>query len=145
MLREHALNLDAPALVAPPDHLMWEDYVIETSSYVSRFTRIALAGAMALTLAAGTASAQDDPNPGAITLTAGIDFPSVYFFRGIRQEADPSMTMFAFGDVGIALFSNDQRPERERELRRVEQPAHGHHRGPAQTRRSPAITKRTST
>jgi hypothetical protein len=62
-----------------------------------------LAAAMLLTLGAGTARAQDDPNPGAITLTTGIDFPSVYFFRGIRQEADPSLTMFAFGDVGIAL------------------------------------------
>ncbi len=59
---------------------------------------------MLLTFATGTASAQDpDPNPGAITLTTGVDFPSVYFFRGIRQEADPKFTMFAFGDVGIAL------------------------------------------
>jgi hypothetical protein len=62
-----------------------------------------LAAAMLLTVCAGTARAQDDPNPGAITLTTGIDFPSVYFFRGIRQEADPSLTMFAFGDVGITL------------------------------------------
>ena len=63
---------------------------------------------MLLTLATGTARAQaPDPNPGAITLTTGIDFPSVYFFRGIRQEADPSFTMFAFGDVGIALHSSD--------------------------------------
>ena len=60
---------------------------------------------MLLTFATGTARAQDDPNPGAITLTTGIDFPSVYFFRGIRQEADPKLTMFAFGDVGIALGS----------------------------------------
>jgi hypothetical protein len=60
---------------------------------------------MLLTFAAGNARAQDDPNPGAITLTTGIDFPSVYFFRGIRQEADPKFTMFAFGDVGIALGS----------------------------------------
>jgi hypothetical protein len=62
---------------------------------------------MLLTLATGTARAQDDPNPGAVTLTTGIDFPSVYFFRGIRQEADPALTMFAYGDVGISLFSND--------------------------------------
>jgi hypothetical protein len=58
--------------------------------------------------APATASAQgDDPNPGAITLTTGIDFPTVYFFRGIRQEADPKFTTFAFGDVGIALYSGD--------------------------------------
>ena len=61
-----------------------------------------------LTLAPGAASAQgDDPNPGAVTLTTGIDFPSVYFFRGIRQETDPKLTMFPFGDVGIALYSGD--------------------------------------
>jgi hypothetical protein len=59
-------------------------------------------------LCASPALAQSaDPNPGAVTLTAGIDFPSVYFFRGIRQELDPKFTTFAFGDVGIALFSGD--------------------------------------
>jgi hypothetical protein len=61
---------------------------------------------MLLTLAVGSARAQD-PNPGAITLTTGIDFPTVYFFRGIRQETDPQLTMFPFGDVGISLFSGD--------------------------------------
>ena len=77
----------------------------DTSSYLSRLTRLVLAAAMLLTFAAGSARAQDDPNPGAITLTTGVDFPSVYFFRGIRQESDPAFTMFAFGDVGIALNS----------------------------------------
>ncbi len=63
---------------------------------------------MLLTFAAGTARAQaSDPNPGAVTLTTGVDFPSVYFFRGIRQESDPSFTTFAFGDVGIALHTSD--------------------------------------
>jgi hypothetical protein len=79
--------------------------VNDTSSYLSRLTRLVLAAAMLLTFAAGSARAQDDPNPGAITLTTGVDFPSVYFFRGIRQESDPAFTMFAFGDVGIALNS----------------------------------------
>jgi len=68
---------------------------------------LALVAALTLTFGAGVARAQDDPNPGAVTLTTGIDFPSVYFFRGIRQESDPALTTFAFGDVGIALFSND--------------------------------------
>jgi hypothetical protein len=65
--------------------------------------------AVTLTLAApGAASAQgEDPNPGAITLTTGLDLPTVYFFRGIRQEADPELTMFPFGDVGISLYSGD--------------------------------------
>lgn len=84
-----------------------EDSVIASSSYLSRATRIVLAAFLLLTAAAGTASAQADPNPGAVTLTTGIDFPSVYFFRGIRQEVDPKMTTFAFGDVGLALYSGD--------------------------------------
>jgi hypothetical protein len=76
-----------------------EDYVL---------IRLALSAILLLTLTTGTANAQAaDPNPGAITLTTGIDFPSVYFFRGIRQEAEPKLTTFAFGDVGIALHSGD--------------------------------------
>jgi hypothetical protein len=64
---------------------------------------------MLLTVAA-TANAQaptPDPNAGAITLTTGVDVPSVYYFRGIRQEADPKFTLFPYGDGGIALFSGD--------------------------------------
>jgi hypothetical protein len=98
MFLTHAGGARTPP--APP-HL--EDYVNESSSYSSRLTRLVLAAAMLLTFATGTARAQDDPNPGAITLTTGIDFPTVYFFRGIRQESDPALTTFAFGDVGIAL------------------------------------------
>lgn len=63
---------------------------------------------MLSTVAVGTAGAQTpDPNAGAITLTTAVDFPSVYFFRGIRQESDPKLTTFAAGDVGISLFSGD--------------------------------------
>ena len=76
-----------------------------TLSCASRWACLAIF-TMILTLAPGRANAQgDDPNPGAITLTTGIDFPSVYFFRGIRQETDPKLTMFPYGDVGIALYS----------------------------------------
>jgi hypothetical protein len=54
--------------------------------------------------AAGTAAAQPaDPNPGAITFTGNFDVPSVYFFRGIRQEVDPKLTMFPSGDIGVAF------------------------------------------
>jgi hypothetical protein len=59
---------------------------------------------------AGTAWAQaDDPNPGALTFTGGFDvLPGVpYVFRGIVQETDPEITMWPFGDIGIALFSGD--------------------------------------
>jgi hypothetical protein len=70
--------------------------------------RVVSAAAVVSTLAAGPSSAQTpDPNAGAITLTSAVDFPSVYFFRGIRQESDPKLTTFAAGDVGISLFSGD--------------------------------------
>jgi len=57
--------------------------------------------------AAGTAYAQSDPNPGALTFTGGFDLPTLYFFRGIRQESDAALTMWPFGDLGIALYSGD--------------------------------------
>jgi hypothetical protein len=78
--------------------------VIAFTWCTSRCTRIVVFTLTLLAAAAGSVRAQaPDPNPGAITLTTGIDFPSVYFFRGIRQETDPKLTTFAFGDVGIVL------------------------------------------
>jgi hypothetical protein len=72
----------------------------------TQFGRSVLFAAMLLAGITGSAAAQaTDPNPGAITLTTGIDIPSVYYFRGIRQEADPKFTMWPYGDVGIAFFS----------------------------------------
>jgi hypothetical protein len=71
-----------------------------------------LAGA-AMVLAAASASAQTpaatpaDPNSGAITFTGGIDFPTKYVFRGIVQEADSKLTLFPYGDLGIAFYSGE--------------------------------------
>jgi len=62
------------------------------AAIVGLFTVATLAGS------AGTAFAQNDPNPGALTFTGGLDFPSLYFFRGIRQETDPA---FHSGDGGV--------------------------------------------
>ena len=71
--------------------------------------RAALAGALAVTVLLAAPSpvmAQDNPNPGALTFTGGVDFPTIYFFRGIRQETDADLTaMWPYGDLGIALFS----------------------------------------
>jgi hypothetical protein len=55
----------------------------------------------------GTAYAQNDPNPGALTFTGSFDVPTLYFFRGIRQESDAGLTMWPVGDLGIALYSGD--------------------------------------
>jgi hypothetical protein len=77
-----------------------------------RSVRAALAGvALLLVLTPGSARAQppaaDDPNPGALTFTGGVDVPSVYVFRGLLQELDPKITMWPYGDLGITLASGD--------------------------------------
>ena len=67
----------------------------------SRLIHVALTGAVLLALT-GSAAAQSKP----VTFVGAIDFPTVYFFRGIRQEADPKFTTFLAGDVGISLLSD---------------------------------------
>jgi hypothetical protein len=47
-----------------------------------------------------------DPNPGAITLTAGMDFLNAYHFRGIPQD-ESGVIMWPYGDLGFALYSGD--------------------------------------
>lgn len=61
-----------------------------------------------VTMCATGASAQaTDPNPGNLTVTGGLDFPTTYMFRGILQEADPKLTMWPFADLGFSFFSGD--------------------------------------
>lgn len=56
---------------------------------------------------AAAASAQDDPNPGALTVSGGFDVPTLYFFRGIRQEGDPKLTEWPYADLGLSLYSGE--------------------------------------
>ncbi len=58
--------------------------------------------ALILGATGGAATAQSKP----VTFIGAVDFPTVYFFRGIRQEADPKFTTFLAGDLGISLLSN---------------------------------------
>jgi hypothetical protein len=78
-----------------------------SASVFGRGVRAALLTAVCSFVGIGAAFAQDDPNPGALTVSGGFDVPSVYFFRGIRQETDPGLTMWPFADLGIALASSD--------------------------------------
>jgi hypothetical protein len=75
----------------------------------ARAVRAAAAGAALSLLMTSPALAQAaaDPNTGAITFTGGLDVPTKYVFRGIVQEADSKLTLFPYGDIGIALFSGD--------------------------------------
>jgi hypothetical protein len=47
--------------------------------------------------AAGAASAQD------VAVSGGLDVPSIYYFRGFRQETDPGLTLWPWVDVGVPL------------------------------------------
>ncbi len=58
----------------------------------------------AVVSAQGTAS---DPNIGRLTFTGGVDVPTVYVFRGILQEADPRITLWPYGDIGLRLSSGE--------------------------------------
>ena len=51
-----------------------------------------------------------DPNPGALSFTGNMDFlpGTPYIFRGIVQEADPKLTMWPAGDIGIAVYSGEK-------------------------------------
>jgi hypothetical protein len=54
---------------------------------------------------AAPARAQD-PNPGALTFTGGIDFLNAYYFRGIPQD-ESGVIMWPYGDLGFAVYSGD--------------------------------------
>ena len=73
-----------------------------TSSYSTRLIRMALLVAVVAGVTAGPAAAQTKR----ATFNGAIDFPTVYFFRGIRQEADPKFTTFLAGDLGISLLAD---------------------------------------
>ena len=52
--------------------------------------------------AQATPAAAPAPEPKRVTVTVGADIPSVYYFRGYRQESDPKFTFQPFVDVGVA-------------------------------------------
>jgi hypothetical protein len=51
------------------------------------------------------AAAQDEMP---VSITAGVDIPSLYYFRGFRQEVDPTFTMWPWIDVGVPLISEGE-------------------------------------
>ena len=71
--------------------------------------RDAVCRSMSSAAAAQTPAAarRPDPNTGALTFTGGLDVPTKYVFRGIVQEADSKLTLFPYGDLGIAFYSGE--------------------------------------
>jgi hypothetical protein len=84
-------------------------FAVRVSALRDRLGKSVLVTALALLLPAVAAAqtAPPDPNTGALTFTGGIDAPSKYVFRGIVQEADSKLTLFPYGDLGIALYSGE--------------------------------------
>jgi hypothetical protein len=76
-------------------------------SRASSLGPVALVVAVACVVATPAgAQGGSDPNPGNLTLTAGIDFTNAYFFRGIPQD-DTGVILWPYGDLGIALRHGD--------------------------------------
>ncbi|HEX5107057.1 MAG TPA: hypothetical protein VFV95_01360 [Vicinamibacterales bacterium] len=63
-------------------------------------------GVALVSCVAAPVSAQDDPNPGAVTITGAFDMTNAYMFRGIPQNEDGVIMWPAF-DLGLALRSSD--------------------------------------
>jgi hypothetical protein len=57
---------------------------------------------------AASAASQEaaDPNPGAFTLTGGVEFLNQYMFRGIRQNSTGFAT-WPWADLGMAAYAGD--------------------------------------
>lgn len=70
---------------------------------VSKALGVAACAALFSMAAPVPALAQDSP----LAVTAGVDFPSLYYFRGVRQEVDPKLTMQPWIDVGVPLMEGD--------------------------------------
>jgi len=80
--------------------------VIATTKRFRGVSLVVSAALGAVLISAGTARAQvTDPNPGALTFSGALDVPSLYLFRGIRQETDPAFTMWPYADLKIDLMS----------------------------------------
>jgi hypothetical protein len=65
-----------------------------------------VSAAAAFSWTAPAAAQSPDPNPGAITLTANIDFVNAYMFRGIPQD-ESGVIMWPSADLGFVLFPGD--------------------------------------
>jgi hypothetical protein len=75
---------------------------IRRASGLSAFVcGVALVGCVAAPV-----SAQDDPNPGAITIAGAFDVTNAYMFRGIPQD-ESGVIMWPAFDLGVALRSSD--------------------------------------
>ena len=70
-----------------------------SASFLKQAQSVAVDLARTSTAVAAQAAPADEPPP--VKVTGGIDFPSLYMFRGIRQEFDPALTVQPFVNVAF--------------------------------------------
>jgi hypothetical protein len=58
-------------------------------------------------MAARVSAQAAGPNSGALTFRGAFDVPTLYYFRGLRQEVDPKVTMWPSADLKVNLMSGD--------------------------------------
>ena len=81
---------------------------MKSARHLIRMCRIPAVAIVAVALVPGAAAAQDaaTPNSGRVSLGAGIDFATDYYFRGIIQETDGLITQ-PYLEAGLALREAD--------------------------------------
>jgi hypothetical protein len=92
LMRQIALGIVVTGLVA-------------TSAYAQQptSTRLVLDGALAgISFATAPAQAPAVEEESPVSVLVGADMPSVYYFRGFRQESDAAFTFQPYVDVGVA-------------------------------------------
>lgn len=73
----------------------------------SGWTRLAGGvAAAALTMGLAAPVAAQEPNTGRVSVSAGVDVPSTYYFRGILQD-DRGFIAWPFGEMGLTLLEGD--------------------------------------
>jgi hypothetical protein len=79
----------------PPKLSLRTDRALAGESFLTPVRTLTLSAAPA----AAQAAAADEP---AVKVLVGADIPSVYYFRGYRQEVDAKFTFQPYADVGFA-------------------------------------------
>jgi len=73
------------------------------TSVARKLAVVATAAVVLLGASAGARAEETSPNTGRVSLNAGVEFPTSYYFRGILQERDDYIIQ-AFGDITFKLY-----------------------------------------
>jgi hypothetical protein len=97
-MRQIACGLLAAGLMATTATAQAQE--LGSASFLKQARLVAADLARSSSMVAAQAAPANEPPP--VKITGGIDFPSLYMFRGIRQEGDPSFTTQPFVNLAFA-------------------------------------------